>query len=57
MDERMTEMNDNLRATHAHTANLRILGRNTRLQAPNLLVPLQKTVCHGDSDTTLFNCN
>jgi hypothetical protein len=53
MDERMTAMDETLRIGLAHTANLRIVNRNTRLQSPNMLEPLQKTVRH--SDTTSFN--
>jgi len=46
MDERMTAMDETLRIRLAHTANLRIVNHNMRLQSPNLLKPLMTlTVC------------
>jgi DNA anti-recombination protein RmuC len=53
MNTRITAITDTLKSGFAHTANLRILGRNTRLQAPNVLAPLQKTVRH-NSTTSLY---
>jgi len=61
MEEGLAELNalvktmdQTLQVGQAHTANLRIINRNARLQTPNVLEPLQKTVHL--SDTTLFNC-
>ena len=53
INNRFTTIQETLQIGHAQTANLRIINRNTRLQAPNTLQPLQKTVRH--SHTTSFN--
>ena len=41
---RLDTMNDHLHVNAAQTFNLRATNRNARLQAPNELAPLQKTV-------------
>jgi hypothetical protein len=44
MDNSLHNIDDHVKIGLAQTANLRIVSRNTRLQAPLQLLPLQKTV-------------
>jgi len=44
MDNRLQNIDEHVRIGLAQTANLHVLSRNTRLQAPLQLLPLQKTV-------------
>lgn len=55
MNTRITTINETLQIGNAQTANLRIVNRNARLQTPNVLEPLRKTVRYSDmSHYTLF---